>query len=386
MADPSTPSYAQWVRHALARQQRNPHGGISLFDSSVPEPIELLRPIIAEAFADPVSDRYVSAFLGGNRFAIDAIAARYDANASDILGTTGATAAVGLVYRALVAPGERVLIETPGFDMFGTLAEDRGAVVDTFARVGESFALDLAAIERGLRPDTKLVVLSNLHNPSGMPIGRETLERLSHLLAPRGVRAIVDEVYADYAGGNHGAAPAAMISPVFISVSSLTKIFGLSTLRCGWIIAAPDVMPRIRDSSDRSELGISNVSHAVAALVLERASAFTAYWQAILAQSRPVIAERLADWTRRGLVEGEMPAHGCIVFPRLVGVDDSAAFADRLLERSGVIVAPGAFFGAPDRIRIGFGRDAASLARGLDHVEDALLAFRRRFVKIAATG
>lgn len=386
MADPSTPSYAQWVRQAVARQQRNPNGGISLFDSSVPEPIDLLRPIIVEAFADPVSDRYVSAFLGGNRFAIDAIAARYDVAATDILGTTGATAAVGLIYRALVAPGERVLIETPGFDMFRTLAEDRGAVVDTVARVGETFALDLDAIERGLRPDTRLVVLSNLHNPSGMPIDRATLEQLARILEPRGVRAIVDEVYADYAGGTHGAATAAKISPVFISVSSLTKIFGLSTLRCGWIIAASDTMARIHNSSDRGELGISNLAHAVAALVLERASAFTAYWHAILAQSRPLITERLADWTRRGLVEGAMPAHGCIVFPRLVGIADTAAFADGLLERSGVIVAPGAFFGAPDRIRIGFGRDAASLALGLDHVEDALLACARGSGKIAATG
>jgi aspartate/methionine/tyrosine aminotransferase len=120
--------------------------------------------------------------------------------------------------------------------------------------------------------------------------------------------------------------------------------------------------------------------------VLERAAIFTDYWEGILAESRPVIVERLADWTRRGLVEGVMPAHGCIVFPRLVGVDDSAAFADFLLERSGVIVAPGSFFGASDRIRIGFGRDAASLSQGLDRLEDALLAFCRRSVKVAALG
>ncbi|TPG47161.1 hypothetical protein [Sphingomonas glacialis] len=58
-----------------------------------------------------------------------------------------------------------------------------------------------------------------------------------------------------------------------------------------------------------------------------------------------------------------MPEHGCIDFRRLVGVADSAAFADRLIERSGVIVAQCAFFGAPDRIGIGFGRHARASSR-----------------------
>lgn len=347
-----------------------------LFDSSVPEPTELLREIVAEAFGQPISDRYVSAFLGGNPLALEAIARRYGVARADVLGTAGATNGIALIYRALVAPGEHILVETPGFDLFQDLAAERGIRVGHFARTGERFAPDLAALERGLQPDTRLIVLSNLHNPSGMALSRDDLEALAAIVEPRGIRVIVDEVYADYAGDGGGTTPAAALSPMFISVSSLTKIFGLSTLRCGWIIAEPATMAAIRATSDRSELSISNLAHAVAALVLERADLFTAHWQHILAGTRPVMRQALEGWTAEGLATGRMPDHGCIAFPRLTGIDDDAAFAEWLIERHGVIVAPGTFFGAPGHVRIGFGGDAASLAEGLAAFTEGLRRYR----------
>lgn len=81
---------------------------------------------------------------------------------------------------------------------------------------------------------------------------------------------------------------------------------------------------------------------------------------------RPVMEHYHRQWLEDGLVEGRLPDHGCISFLRLPHVADTPAFADQLCRERGIAVAPGEYFGSPGRIRIGFGKSAALLERGLD--------------------
>lgn len=370
-----TENYAQWVRRAVASKSSGKKI-VTFFDSSVPEPLPLLREVVAGAFAPSVTSRYASAFNGGNPYVLDLLADRYGVDRSCVLGTTGATGALSLLYRSLLAPGDHVLVERPGFDLFEELGRSRGLDMSWFPRSGEQFAIDFEDLARNLRPDTKMVIVSNLHNPSGMALSAESLHRLARLAEAREFLVVVDEVYGEYAPADARGRPASALSPNFISISSLTKIYGLSTLRCGWIVGAPDVMAPVRRVSDRQEISISNLAHAVAALIMENPKAFDRFTHDTVGAARPVMEARFEAWKREGLVEGALPPFGCICFPRLAGIDDTEAFADWLADRSGVIVAPGEFFGAPGHVRIGFARALDELQSGLDAITDGLRAYR----------
>jgi aspartate/methionine/tyrosine aminotransferase len=166
------------------------------------------------------------------------------------------------------------------------------------------------------------------------------------------------------------------LSPALVSVSSLTKSHGLSTLRCGWIVAAPEPIARIRALAEEIDFSISNLSHAIAALVLERPQPFEEYRRETMRRARPIVESYHTHWLNEGLVTGTLPQSGCIAFPRLVGIDDTVGFSEWLADRCGVIVAPGEYFSAPGHIRIGFARPPADVDYGLQALTDGLIRFR----------
>jgi aspartate/methionine/tyrosine aminotransferase len=372
MVVPENESYADWVKTAIGMARARDGRTVSLFESSVPEPRELLRQTIVDAVEPSFSPYYVSAFSDGNPFVRDMLADRYAVDRTQILCTTGATGALSLIYRTFLQPGDHVLVETPGFDLFSWLAEAQGVAVDGFQRNGDRFAIDVADVEARLRPETRLVVLSDLHNPSGMPVGKAVLRDLAALAERRGFLLVVDEVYAEYTPKDQRPEAAATLSPSVISISSLTKIYGLGVLRCGWIVGAPDVVARIRRLNGRVEFGVSTLSHAMAAHVLANSAVFDENSRSYVARCRPRFETWFKAMVAEGLMAGTLPDDGCICFPSLPGVCDTRAFSEWLIARSGVIVAPGEYFGAPGHIRIGFCQEDENLEAGLMGLEEGL--------------
>lgn len=370
-------SYSQWVRKVIRAVRSERNLLVSLFDSSVPEPVDLLRSVVLEEFGEPVSSRYTSAF-NGNPYVVEQLARRYGVTADRVLCATGATGALALIYRALVAPGESVLVETPCFDLFHTIAQANGIGVDQFTRRGDTFAIDPDEVAARITPRTRLIVLSNLHNPSGMAVDQDTLLAIARIAEQRGIHVVVDEVYAAYVDAEQRPASAVSLSPAVIGIDSLTKCYGLSTLRCGWIVADEAPMRRIRALAEETEFGVSNLAHATAALILERPEPFDSYRDEIMRRARPIIESYHAHWRDEGIVTGELPRFGCIAFPRLAGIDDTIAFSEWLADRCGVIVAPGEYFGASGHIRIGFARAPADVDYGLQALTDGLVRYRDR--------
>jgi aspartate/methionine/tyrosine aminotransferase len=317
-------------------------------------------------------------FVAGNPYVMEHLARHYQTGIDSILPTTGATGALSLLYRAYLAPGDHVLVESPGFDLFADIAHALNTHVDHFGRRGDAFEIDPDEIANRIRANTRLIVLTNLHNPSGMLAGDMTLRAVARLAEQRGIKVIVDEVYGDYADDAARPHRAAQLSPSLISVSSLTKIYGLSTLRCGWIVAQPEVLAPVRALNDQFEFGVSKLSHAVAALVMDDRASFDAYWRGVIAGARPVMQRYFDDWRQAGLVTGLLPDYGCITFPRLTGIDDTKAFSSWLADRHGVIVVPGELFGAPGRVRIGFAQEPIELKRALARFTEGLREYRAR--------
>ena len=365
-------SYSQWVRHMLKPTQATPNAQLSLFESSVPEPVSLLSELVGSSFGWDVTSRYESAFAGGNPYVKAKLAENYGVSEASVVTTTGATGALSLIYRALLQPGDRVLVENPGFDLFTILAEAHGFGVDRFQRVAPGFALDPDALEAAIGPQTRIVVLSNLHNPSGRLIPQDVMHRLGVIADRHDVIMVLDEVYLPYAGNAAKSAIQLGLSPRIMVINSLTKIYGLSTLRCGWIVGDPKTVQPIHTLSREVEFSISKLSHAVAALVLEQPEPFDLRTQSIVGTARPIMESFHAFWKQAGLIEGDMPTHGCIAFPRLTGIPDTRHFAEWLAKNRGVLVAPGEYFGASGHLRIGFAIDPAFLRKGLRVLTDGI--------------
>jgi len=368
-------SFAHWVRDMLALMRSSAPGMIALFESSVPEPTEMLGDIIRETFREGYPQTYQSVFMRNNPDLGEHLAARYGVAQQSILCTTGATTAISLIYGALLSPGDRILVEAPGFDIFTNMARDVGVLVDFYRREAPEFGISVDSVLEALRPDTRLVVLTNLHNPSGAYVSDVVLAALAEALAARGVLLILDEVYRDY----HGSAGLGLDPGKHdnvMRISSLTKIFGLSTLRCGWIIAGRQVLGRLRDYSDRTDFSVSKLSHSLAAEVLARAGAFDQWRNDQMSAARPVIEAALEEMAGAGLVEGGALLSGCTCFPRLIGVDDTRSLSQWLSAKHGVVVVPGECFGTPGYLRIGYALAPDRLGAGLSRLSQGLAEFR----------
>lgn len=368
-------SYAQWVASALKRARTSSGSIYTLFDSSVPEPREMLRSLMAEGIVPEFSPYFTSAFGDGNPFVIDLLADSYGVEPRRILCTTGATGGMSLIYRTLTRPGDHILIETPGFDLFADLAASHGVEAQTFPRTGDDFAIDLERLEALIRPETRLIVISNLHNPSGMVVPHSMMLSLAALAERRGIVVAVDEVYGDYADNAARPVAAVSVSPNFLSVASLTKIYGLGALRCGWVVGSEELIARLRDVSARVEFNVSTISHAIGAHILANREAFDIYSARTVAETRPVFDRWYAALRAEGLIDGALPEFGCICFPRLPTIADTEPFSQWLAARSGVIVAPGECFDAPGHIRIGFAQSLPNLERGLDALAEGIRAY-----------
>src|SRR5712691_417916 len=168
-----------------------------------------------------------------------ALAAKCGATTENVVAANGASMANFLVLAAALAPGDEVLIEHPTYELLVSAARYLGAAVKRFPRRFESgFRIDSKEVERLVTPRTRLIVLTNLHNPSNAPVDEATLLALGDIALSAKARVMVGEIYLD-AMFEQTPRSAFHLGSQFVVTNSLTKVYGLSGLRCGWILAEP---------------------------------------------------------------------------------------------------------------------------------------------------
>ena len=294
---------------------------------------------------------------------VEAIAARFSLAPDRVATGTGAAGANFLACAAVLEPGDAVVAEWPGYDPLPGAARMVGAEVRFFERrFADGWAIDPERVVAAMTARTKLILLSNPHNPTGALAPPEVLDAVGRAAERAGALVLVDEVYLETVEGE-APAPAATRYPVFVSTNSLTKAYGLSALRCGWALAAPRVAEAIRRARDVVDGSGSIPAERLSVLAFRQMPALRARAGRILAANRRL-------W--RGFLERSAlecaDSAATIAFPRLPDELDGAAFADRLMARDGVAVAPGAFFGEPRHVRVAIGGDTPRLAEGLEAI------------------
>ena len=300
---------------------------------------------------------------------VDAIARRFGVPAGCVATAPGGSGANFMALAAVVRPGDTVLVEWPGYDPHGGTARFLGANVETFERRWEEgFALNPERIEAALTPGTRAIMLTNLHNPSGVYAGRAELEAVGALARSSGARVIVDEVYLDGAEDLENA-PAATLGDVFISTNSLTKSYGLAGLRVGWVLAEPDIVERALRVRDVVDCVGSIPSETIGVLAFAELDRLLARARGILRNNQRLMSAFVAG--RPDLLWAP-PAGGGVAFPRLLGSDDAEPFVDYAAREFGVGVTPGRLFGAPAHFRVAVAGEAGVLEAGLEALGRAL--------------
>jgi aspartate/methionine/tyrosine aminotransferase len=298
-----------------------------------------------------------------------AIAARYGVDPDCVVEAGGASAANFLAMATLIEPGDEVLIEHPAYGPLLDAAQYLQAEVKRFARREETrFAVDPEEIRRSITHRTRLIVITNLHNPSSAFTPDSILRGIGALAREAGAHVLVDEAYVDLVYENTPR-PAVHLGPEFLVTSSLTKAYGLSGLRCGWILAAPELAWRMRHLSNVFAPTGSYPAELLSAAAFEHLDAIRERARGIVTADRALLKEFL-ERHRRAL--SAAPSEwGSISFLRL-REGDADSFLERLRVEHDTVAVPGRFFEMPGHFRAGMGVDHQAFAEGLQRISRAL--------------
>ncbi|HUM01140.1 MAG TPA: pyridoxal phosphate-dependent aminotransferase, partial [Thermoanaerobaculia bacterium] len=299
---------------------------------------------------------------------VSAIAARYGVDADRVATAGGCSGANFLACAALLDAGDEVVIEWPCYDPLVGAVEMLGARPRFFQRAVETdFALEAGLVEKILTPSTRLIIVSNPHNPSGVLASDAEMEALARLSSRTGVPLLVDEVYLETVLDRR-LAPAAVASPSIVSSNSLTKAYGLSTLRCGWTLASPEITRKIRRARDIVDVSGAVPAERLSLVALDHMGALERRARRLIEANRALFEELL----RRHPALQCAPSVSTIAFPRFRDGRDAGPWVRRLFEEHGVAVVPGSFFGLPAHFRVSLGGATEVVRAGLDAIGRSL--------------
>jgi aspartate/methionine/tyrosine aminotransferase len=297
----------------------------------------------------------------------EAIAALYERiEPDDVIVTSCAEEGIFLLYHALLRPGDHAIVETPCYESALEVARSTGAEIDRWRRRYEDgWAHDLDALERLIRPDTRLLYVNQPHNPTGTLMDRATLERVAGL----GVRLFGDEVYRELEHDPRDRLPAACdLDERAVSLGSISKSYGLPGLRIGWLVTRD---ARLREAimalKDYTTICSSAPSELLTALALRHREVLTRRNHEIVAHNLPLLDDFIARHADR--FAWVRPTASPIGFPRVTGVGDVERYCERLAA-AGVLLLPGAVYDEPEHVRMGFGR--ANMPEALRVLEENL--------------
>ena len=300
---------------------------------------------------------------------IERIARRFGVPAACVVTASGCSFANHLALAALVSPGDEVLVEEPAYELLVSTLGYLQAKIRRFPRHREAdWRLDPEAVAAALTPRTRLVVLTNLHNPSGALTAPSAIHAIAEAAARVGAMVLVDEVYLELMFEDGEAMTAFSPDRNIVVTSSLTKAYGLSGLRCGWILAPADLAEAMRRLNDLYAVVPPHIAERLSVIAFDKLGALRARAALMLDENRAAYRQVLGEHPRLDQVVFDQ---GTTVFPRLSrgGGEDFCALLKSRFETS---VVPGRFFGRPDHFRVGLGGDPAMTRSGLERLASAL--------------
>lgn len=331
-------------------------------------------------------DRFYGMELGypmvnGTEVLRDRIAVLYrSADRDNVLVTVGGAEANQIAVQTLVEPGDRVALMEPGYRQVYGLVEAQGGVVDPFPLDGSNgWRPDLDELARVVTPKTKLIAVVNPNNPTGSILRPDERRRIVEIAAKVGAWLLADEVYRG--GERHTDEETPSFYGEYdrvIAINSLSKAYGLSGLRIGWLVAPTQVYGPIWRRHEYSVISAAAPSMRLAELALsEPIRSRLIARQRSLSREGWELAER---WLHENfdLVSCAASEATSMVFARYHLPLGSVRVADEIRKQASVLVAPGEYLGAEEHLRITHGLGPKTVEPALERIAGVLRKLRTR--------
>jgi len=300
------------------------------------------------------------------------LAQLYETGSENVLVAQGASQANFLTAGALLEFGGTAIVETPVYEPVLRGIEFLADKVLRLPRRAEnSYQPDAAELERLLTPDTKLVWLTNLHNPTQIELDTDVLSRLVEKCERVGAVVVVDEVYLNFTRPDfrsHAYTRGA------ISVNSLDKTWGLDPLRVGWAIGPEKIIDRAFKFNNLMGVNQPYITEDLADQILrsDKALAWFQLRRNTSCGQMQLLMSFLKSTPELKLLPPSGGVNACLKLPN--GVDDRA-FAAALQTEHGVTVFPCSLFELPGYIRVSLGCDPVETKLHLAKLGEAVRQF-----------
>jgi len=301
----------------------------------------------------------------------EAIALHHGVDPECVVESAGTSMANHLAMAAIIEPADEVLVEHPAYGPILDVARYLQANVKRFGRIEENgWAVDPKEVRQRITPKTRLIVITNLHNPTSVVTPDSVLREIGDIARGVGALVLVDEVYLDavYEGTPR---TSFHLGPEFVVTSSLTKVYGVSGLRCGWILARPDLAWKMRRLNDLYSATPVHPGELLSVAAFKHLNLLREKARSVVEADRKLLRDFLAQQTALSAV---WTGWGTTSFMRLSRSRGSNAdvFLERLRGQFETSAVPGRFFEIPDHFRIGMGVNTEMFAEGLRRIERAL--------------
>ena len=301
----------------------------------------------------------------------DAIAVHHGVDPECVVESAGTSMANHLAMAAIIEPGDEVLVEHPAYGPILDVVQYLQANVKRFPRTEENgWAIDPGAIRHSITPKTRLIVVTNLHNPTSVLTPDSVLREIGDIARSIGALVLVDEVYLDavYEGTPR---TSFHLGPEFVVTSSLTKVYGVSGLRCGWIMARPDLAWKMRRLNDLYGATPVHPGELLSVAAFKHLNLLRERARRIVEADRKLLRDFLAQ---EPAISAVWTDWGTTSFVRLSRSRGSNAdiFLEHLRAKFDTSAVPGRFFEMPSHFRIGMGVNTEMFAEGLSRIARAL--------------
>ena len=261
----------------------------------------------------------------------------------------GSSLALFLLGLLFLEPGDLVASELPGYQVFRLFGNLFKAETIPLERKEGGYHIGLEELEKVLERKPRLVVITNLHNPSGAFINNDEMKEIAGMVWETGARLVVDEVFAEFLPKGERPLPAHLAHEKAITISSFTKAFGLGSLRAGWVLADPETVWSLKRLNNFLQVKPPTLPFKVLEMVLEKEESIYEW----VLESIERVEKGIQMLQAIPGLSFPRPRSGMTVFAGIEGVEDMDPFCRWLEEKWDISIVPGSFFGKPDKTRIG---------------------------------
>jgi len=275
----------------------------------------------------------------------------------DVLVLAAAEEGIFVLYHALVGPKDHVIVETPCYESGLEVARSTGAQISEWRRSADNrWAHDLAALDKMIQPNTKVIYINTPHNPTGLLMAADVFKQVIALAASRGIIVFSDEVYRELEHDPNQRLPAACDDYEHaVSLGSMSKTYGLPGLRLGWFASRDaKIIRRCLEFKYYTTICSSAPSEFLTALALRHREALIRRNLEIVRKNLPLLDAFIKR--RSVLFEWMKPDSSPIGFVRFQPERDVLNFCEQVMRESGVLLLPGTVYDQPHHIRFGYGR------------------------------